>query len=74
MLEYLIAPNRTAIEFQDAFEALRGEAWYLHRKDNDTFYFSNIENHRKPSKTHKDVYVYPLVRDARQQLSEDLTR
>ncbi len=28
MLEYLIAPNRTAIEFQDAFEALKGEAWY----------------------------------------------
>jgi len=47
MLEYLIAPNRTAIEFQDAFEALKGEAWYLHRKDNDTFYFSNIENLKK---------------------------
>ncbi len=47
MLEYLIAPNRTAIEFQDAFEALKGEAWYLHRKDNDAYYFSNIENLRK---------------------------
>src|SRR5262249_8594781 len=47
MLEYLIAPNRTAIEFQDAFEALKGEAWYLHRKDNDTYYFSNIENLKK---------------------------
>ena len=47
MLEYLIAPNRTAIEFQDAFEALRGAAWYLHRKDNDAFYFSNIENLQK---------------------------
>ena len=47
MIEYLIAPNRTAIEFQDAFEALKGEAWYLHRKDNDTYYFSNIENLRK---------------------------
>ena len=44
MLEYLIAPNRSANEFQDAFEALKSEAWYLHRKDNDTFYFSNIEN------------------------------
>ena len=47
MLEYLIAPNRTAIEFQDAFEALKADAWYLHRKDNDAYYFSNIENLRK---------------------------
>ena len=47
MLEYLIAPNRTAIEFQDAFEALKADAWYLHRKDNDAWYFSNIENLRK---------------------------
>ncbi len=47
MLEYLIGPNRTAIEFQDAFEALRAGAWYLHRKENDSFYFSNIENLQK---------------------------
>lgn len=47
MLEYLIAPNRTAIEFQEAFEAFRGEAWYLHRKENDAFYFSKLENLRK---------------------------
>ena len=47
MLEYLIAPNRTAIEFQDAFEALKADAWYLHRKDNDAYYFSNVENLRK---------------------------
>lgn len=47
MLEYLISPNRTAIEFQDAFEALKADAWYLHRKENDAYYFSNIENLRK---------------------------
>ena len=47
LIEYLIAPNRTAIEFQDAFEALKADAWYLHRKDNDAWYFSNIENLRK---------------------------
>ena len=47
MFEYLIAPNRTAIEFQEAFEALKADAWYLHRKDNDAYYFSNIENLRK---------------------------
>jgi hypothetical protein len=47
LLEYLIAPNRTVIEFQDAFEAFRSDAWYLHRKENDAWYFSNIENLRK---------------------------
>lgn len=35
MLEYPITPNRTAIEFQDACEALKADPWYLHRKDND---------------------------------------
>ena len=47
MLEYLIAPTRTANEFQDAFEALKADAWYLHRKENDAYYFSNVENLRK---------------------------
>lgn len=47
LLECLIAPQRSVIEFQDAFEALRREAWYLHRKENDAFYFSNIENLQK---------------------------
>jgi hypothetical protein len=47
MLEYLIAPNRTVTEFQDAFKALKADSWYLHRKDNDAWYFSNIENLRK---------------------------
>ncbi|MDX1982043.1 MAG: anti-phage-associated DUF499 domain-containing protein [Bryobacteraceae bacterium] len=47
LLEYLIAPGRTVIEFQDAFDALKADAWYLHRKDNDTYYFSNVENLRK---------------------------
>src|SRR5262249_38409752 len=43
----MIAPNRGVVEFQDAFEAFRGDAWYLHRKENDAWYFSNIENLRK---------------------------
>ena len=47
MVEYLVAPSRHAAEFQDAFEALKADCWYLHRKDKDTYYFSNIENLRK---------------------------
>ncbi len=44
LLEYLITPDRTALEFDQAFEYLRKGAWYLHRNANDAFYFSNIEN------------------------------
>jgi Protein of unknown function (DUF499)/Fn3 associated len=47
LFEYLIAPNRSVVEFQDAFEGLRGDVWYMHRKENDAWYFSNIENLRK---------------------------
>ncbi len=49
LLECLIAPNRSAIEFQEAFEAMRGSGgcWYLHRKENEAFYFSKIENLQK---------------------------
>jgi hypothetical protein len=44
LLECLISPGRGALEFQDAFAALRRDAWYLHRKENDAWYFANIEN------------------------------
>jgi hypothetical protein len=47
LIEYLVSPDRPAIEFDDAFEELRRESWYLHRKENDVWYFSNIENLRK---------------------------
>lgn len=47
LIEYLIVPDRTASEFDEAFDELQRECWYLHRKDNDVWYFSNIENLRK---------------------------
>ena len=47
LLECLVAPTRPAQEFQQAFDALRADAWYLHRKENDAWYFSNNENLRK---------------------------
>ncbi|MEQ1503049.1 MAG: anti-phage-associated DUF499 domain-containing protein [Myxococcota bacterium] len=47
VLEVLVAPHRTALEFDTAFEDLRQECWYLHRKENDAWYFSNIENLKK---------------------------
>lgn len=47
MLEILVAPYRNVAEFQDAFEQLRGRSWYLHKKDGDVWYFSDLENLRK---------------------------
>jgi hypothetical protein len=44
LLEYLITPERSALEFDQAFEYLRKGAWYLHRNANDAYYFSNVEN------------------------------
>ena len=44
LLERLIAPNRSVLEFAEAFDHLRREAWYLHRDDSDAHYFSNVEN------------------------------
>lgn len=48
MLSYLIAPQRSAQEFKEAFAALRKEAWYLHvDATSSSFYFSNVENLQK---------------------------
>ena len=44
LLERLIAPNRSVLEFAEAFDHLRREAWYLHRDESDAHYFSNVEN------------------------------
>jgi hypothetical protein len=63
MLECLIAPNRTAIEFQDAFEAMRGSGgcWYLHRKENDAFYFSKVENLQKRIESRAETAPPPKI-------------
>lgn len=74
MLEYLIAPNRSANEFQDAFEALKSEAWYLHRKDNDTFYFSNIENLRKRLDSRSATAPQPKIDQEMRRRLEDIFR
>ena len=44
MLEFLVAPLRPALEFSEAFEHLKTEAWYLHKDRSEAFYFANTEN------------------------------
>lgn len=55
LIEYLIAPHRSASEFDDAFDKLQTECWYLHKKDNEVWYFSNIENLRKRIQNRADT-------------------
>ena len=47
LIENLIAPMRAPIEFDDAFEKLRAECWYLHKRENDAWYFARNENIKK---------------------------
>lgn len=47
VVENLVAPLRSPLEFDEAFEKLRLECWYLHRKENDSWYFSKNENLKK---------------------------
>lgn len=44
IVECLVAPNRTPLEFTEALAGLRQECWYLHAKDDGVFYFANQEN------------------------------
>jgi hypothetical protein len=44
MLEFLVAPLRPALDFAEAFEHLRAEAWYLHKDRSEAYYFANTEN------------------------------
>ena len=47
VVQNLVAPYRSTIEFDEAFEKLRTECWYMHRKENDAWYFSKNENLKK---------------------------
>jgi hypothetical protein len=44
MLEFLVAPLRPALEFDEAFNHLKTEAWYLHKDRSEAYYFANTEN------------------------------
>lgn len=47
MIEYLVAPGKEPTSFIEAFEELRKRCWYLHNRDGDRWYFSDIANVRK---------------------------
>lgn len=47
VIEYLVAPGQEPTRFMEAFDALRDRSWYLHRREGDRWYFSDIANVRK---------------------------
>ncbi len=61
LVENLVAPLRSAIEFDDAFEQLRGECWYLHRRDNDAWVFAKNENLRKKIEKYAEGAAQPKI-------------
>ena len=47
LIEYLVAPGKEPTKFIEAFDTLRDRCWYLHNRDGDRWYFSDIANVRK---------------------------
>ncbi len=47
MVENLVAPNYPGLLFDEAFEKLKSECWYLHRRENDAWNFAKNENLKK---------------------------
>jgi hypothetical protein len=47
VVEYLVAPGKEPTQFIEAFEALRDRCWYMHRREGDRWYFSDVANVRK---------------------------
>ena len=61
VVENLVAPHRSAHEFDEAFEKLRTECWYLHRKENDAWYYSKNENLKKKIEKYATTAAQPKV-------------
>lgn len=47
MVENLVAPNYSGLVFDEAFEKLKADCWYLHRRENDAWNFAKNENLKK---------------------------
>jgi hypothetical protein len=61
VVENLVAPHRSTIEFDEAFEQLRSECWYLHRRDNDAWVFDRNENLRKKIEKYAEGAPQPKI-------------
>ena len=66
MVECLVSPLREPSEFLAAFEALEGDAWYLHHTPEGRYYFDRQENLTK--------LLQSLATDAPENQIDDLIR
>lgn len=71
VLSYLLAPHRTEAEFITAFDALKANSWYLHRRDNGAWFFSKNENlTKKIENTAKNAPAHKVDQDLARRLEE----
>ena len=47
VIEYLVAPNQDITKFSEAFKALQNTCWYIQKRDEDRWFFSENANVRK---------------------------
>ena len=60
-IQNLVAPLRTASEFEEAFDKLEASCWYLHSRDNGAWYFSRNENIKKKIGKYADTAPTPKI-------------
>jgi hypothetical protein len=71
LLAFLVAPQRTEVEFIAGFEALRASSWYLHKRDNGAWFFSKNENlTKKIENTAKNAPQHKVDQDLARRLDE----
>jgi hypothetical protein len=60
-VENLISPLRTTSEFEDAFDKLQASCWYLHPRENGSWYFSRNENIKKKIGKYAETAPSPKI-------------
>jgi hypothetical protein len=61
IVENLVAPLRSPISFDEAFEKLRAECWYLHKRENEAWVFAKNENLRKKIEKYAEGAPQPKI-------------
>lgn len=78
LLEFLVAPGRDALEFADAFDSLKAEAWYLHKDQSEAYFFAKNENLTKRLSVEAERAPAPkidkLLRDRLEEIFEPKRR
>jgi hypothetical protein len=61
MIENLVSPSYQGLLFDEVFEKLKAECWYLHRRDNDAWIFARNENLKKKIEKVADGAAQPKI-------------